>query len=59
MVHEGKGVGRFQAHLALETRCRFRLISHWIILEVDFGVLADYLDYNLLQLSELPEGELE
>ena len=52
-------MGRFQAHLALETRCRFRLISHWIILEVDFGVLADYLDYKLLQLSELPEGELE
>src|SRR5713226_5827431 len=32
MVHEGKGTGGFQAHLALETNPPFRLIPHWIIL---------------------------
>jgi len=34
MVHEGKGTGGFQAHLALETNPPFRLIPHWIILPV-------------------------
>src|SRR5260370_14244390 len=35
MVHEGKGTGGFQAHLALETNPPFRLIPHWIILLFD------------------------